>query len=167
MDKNQDLGICAPRLSFEDGVIQESARRFPTAFTKVLRRVNAKWSKEQLKREFYDLREVNQPIEVDYAIGACQVIRKKALDEVGLLDDKIFYGPEDVDLCLRMWLNGWKVIYYPYSQVVHYEQRITKKKFWSKITLAHAKGLVYYFIKHRYFLDRETLYNRIKMELNK
>ncbi len=161
MDKNERVGICVPRLMYEDGMVQESARRFPTAITKVLRRVETKWSKSKLEQGFYNLNQIKEPIKVDYAIGACQVIRKKALEEVGLLDENIFYGPEDVDLCLRMWLEGWEVVYYPHSQVVHYEQRITKKKLFSRITFEHIKGLIYYFIKHRYFFSRKKLYRRI------
>ncbi len=45
------------------------------------------------------------------SLGVCQMTRRRALEQVGLYDPAIFYGPEDVDLCLRMWLVGWKVLY--------------------------------------------------------
>lgn len=161
MDENEGVGVCAPKLVYQNGEIQESARRFPTILTKLLRRVRIKGLESNLEQELYNLEQVKEPIEIDYAIGACQVIRKKALNAVGLLDENIFYGPEDVDLCMRMWLNGWKVVYYPDSQVTHFEQRITKKKLISRITIKHLQGLIYYFIKHKYFINREKIYKRI------
>ena len=63
---------------------------------------------------------------VDYVIGACQVIRHSALREVGLLDERIFYGPEDVDMCLRLQQAGWQVVYNPDAVVVHKERRVTR-----------------------------------------
>ncbi|MGE5473405.1 MAG: glycosyltransferase family 2 protein [Ignavibacteriales bacterium] len=157
------IAICAPRLRYEDGSIQENARRFPTVITKLLRRIDTKWAENKLyKEEYYDLKNVQSPIKVDYAITACHIIRKDALSQIGGFDEKIFYAPEDIDLCLRMWLAGWEVVYYPYAEAVHYEQRITKKKFFSWMTLEHIKGLVYFFIKHGYFLNTQKLYRRIK-----
>lgn len=167
MDKNPDVGLCGPKLCFDDGTTQHSFRRFPVIQTKILRRINTTWAKRLLKNEYYsaEMADVvnrgNEALEVDYVIGACQMIRRSALDEVGLLDDRIFYGPEDVDFCLRMWLKGWKVVYLPDATVTHYEQRITKKKIFSYITLKHIQGLVHYFIKYGYLFSRQSLYRRI------
>ena len=89
-------------------------------------------------------------------IGACQVIRRTALDEVGLLDERIFYGPEDVDLCLRMHRAGWQVEYVPDAVVMHLERRITRKLL-SVLTARHVYGLGYFFWKHGYLLTRPTV----------
>ncbi len=94
--------------------------------------------------------------EVDYVIGACQLIRRAALDEVGLYDEHIFYGPEDIDFCLRLRQAGWRIVLQPDTQVIHSEQRIARSMF-SLIGLKHAGGLVYYFWKHRYGLSRNKL----------
>ncbi len=164
MEQNLEVGLCGPQLCFEDGTIQNSCRRFPLLYTKVLRRINFKWAKELLKNEYYikeKERAVNDPIYVDYVIGACQLIRYNAILDVGMLDDRIFYGPEDVDFCLRLWLKGWKVQYLSQATVIHYEQRITKKRFFSYITIKHVQGLLYFFIKHRYLFSRKSLYQRI------
>lgn len=162
MQSEERIAICAPRLKYEDGTIQESARRFPTVITKLLRRVDTKWAENKLyKEEYYDLKNVQSPVKVDYAITACHVIRKDAINQIGGFDERIFYAPEDIDICLRMWLGGWEVVYYPYAEVVHYEQRITRKKFFSWMTFQHIKGLIYFFVKHGYFLNRNKLYKRI------
>jgi GT2 family glycosyltransferase len=91
--------------------------------------------------------------QVDYVIGACQFIRREAMEEIGLLDEHIFYGPEDLDYCLRMRKAGWEVWYLADAQIVHYEQRITKKKFLSKLTYLHFKGILYLFRKHGWRLS--------------
>jgi GT2 family glycosyltransferase len=47
--------------------------------------------------------------DVDFGIGACQLVRRAAFDAVGGLDERYFYGPEDVDFCLRLQRAGWRV----------------------------------------------------------
>lgn len=164
LDDNKNVGICGPKLVFSDGTVQNSCRKFPLVHTKILRRVPTNWADKILQDEYYiEQKNKQEPFTVDYIIGACQLVRREALDQVGLLDEKIFYGPEDVDFCLRMWLKGWKVVYLPDSEVIHLEQRITRKKFFSYITLKHILGLIYYFFKHRYFFNREELYKRIRV----
>jgi len=160
LETHPDIGLCGPRLCFEDGTMQNSFRRFPLVHTKILRRINTKWAEELLKNEYYMPR-AQLPYEVDYVIGACQLIRRRAIDEAGLLDDKIFYGPEDVDLCLRLWLKGWKVCYLPDAVITHYEQRITKSRVFSYTSFKHIQGLIYYFFKHKYLFSRKSLYRKI------
>jgi len=90
-------------------------------------------------------------------IGACQLVRRRALAEVGPLDERIFYGPEDVDFCLRLWRKGWKVLYAPDSLVIHHERRLTRRLL-SRLTFRHAAGLAYYFAKHRYLIHAPVLH---------
>ena len=99
--------------------------------------------------------------EVDYVIGACQGIRRAAVTEVGLLDERIFYGPEDVDLCLRMHEAGWSVVYNPAAVVVHHERRLTRSLF-SALAWRHLWGVGYYFWKHGYLFSRRRLYARLQ-----
>jgi hypothetical protein len=162
MDNNPMVGICAPKLLSPDGTVQNSCRKFPLIHSKILRRMRGKWADAMLKEEYYQ-GEISQhvPFDGDYVIGACQVIRRTALDEIGYLDQKIFYGPEDVDICLRMHLKKWRVVYIPSFTVIHFEQRVTKCKLVSKLTLKHTCALLYFFLKYKYFFSRKTLYKRI------
>ena len=163
MEQHTEIGICGPKLVYQDGSLQSSCRRFPLVQTKFLRRFPMKVFEKYLKEELYCGRFEDKVgyWDVDYVIGACQMIRKKAFEDTGLLDERIFYGPEDVDLCLRMWLKGWKVIYYTEACIIHFEQRITKKRLVSKVSLKHVEGLIYYFFKHGYFFSRRGIYRRI------
>ena len=134
------MGLVGPKLVGADGELQYSCRRFPTLVDKLLRRLPARFGRavaDDVELRWWDHAGVR---EVDYVIGACQLIRRSALDEVGLLDEHIFYGPEDVDLCLRMHRAGWQVEYVPAAVVTHLARRITRKLL-STLTVQHVHGL--------------------------
>ena len=159
MDKTPDAGICGAKLTFADSVVQLNARRYPTSLAFLFRRLEKYSSIKNSKTlKYHEMAEWdrNDIRDVDYVIGACQMIRREALKAVGLLDEKIFYGPEDIDFCLRMYRNGWKVYYYPYTSIIHYEQRITKKKYFSMLSLRHLCGIVYLFLKYHGKLSRDS-----------
>jgi len=48
------------------------------------------------------------------------VVRKKAVDDIGLMDERFFMYWEDADWCRRMWESGWKVVYFPEACVLHH-----------------------------------------------
>lgn len=160
MDTHTDVGLCGPKLLYQNGELQYSCRKFPTVITKFLRRIPLGISRKLLEDEEYHNWDHNSIKEVDHVIGACSLIRKKAFEEIGYFDERIFYGPEDADYCLRLWKSGWKVIYNPKAVVKHYEQRITKD-FFNVITLKHIEGLIIYFRKHNYYFSRKKLYSRL------
>ena len=150
-----EVGLVGPKLVGRDGELQYSCRRFPTLVDKLCRRLPARFGRalvDDVELRWWDHTGVR---EVDYVIGACQVIRRTALDEVGLLDERIFYGPEDVDLCLRMHQAGWKVEYVADAVIMHLERRLTRNLL-SPLTVRHVYGLGYYFWKHGYLLTRPT-----------
>jgi GT2 family glycosyltransferase len=98
-------------------------------------------------------------LRVGHCISACWLVRRKALGSVGLLDENIFYAPEDIDYCLQMWLSGWEVLYVPFARVLHYTQRSSYKSF--RMAWLHGKGLFFFFRKHKYLLSRKNLYKKI------
>lgn len=57
---------------------------------------------------------------VDVLNGWFWLVRKEALDQVGLLDERFFMYGEDIDWCHRFWNGGWKVVYFPDAEAVHY-----------------------------------------------
>jgi N-acetylglucosaminyl-diphospho-decaprenol L-rhamnosyltransferase len=151
MDKDPHVGLSGAKLIGSDGQLQYTCRSFPTLWSKILRQLPSYIQNWLLKQE--ELRSWDHSTRryVGYVIGACQVIRRRAMKEVGLYDERIFYGPEDVDYCLRMWQTGWRVMYNPDASIVHLEQRITRKRFWcNSLFWVHLKGLMWYFWKHKY-----------------
>ena len=160
LDAHPQVGLCAPKLVDHQGRLHLSCRLFPTVSDKLARRLPFRVI-QQKKREAemvdWDHRTTR---EVDYVIGACQGIRRTALADVGLLDERIFYGPEDVDLCLRLQRADWRVVYHPESVVLHLERRMTRSVL-SALSWKHCWGVVYFFWKHRYLFSRRRLYAQL------
>lgn len=63
---------------------------------------------------------VNKPIQVDCVIGAAMMVRRQAIQEVGLLDEGYFAFSEEVDWCYRFKKSGWKVFFLPSAKVIHH-----------------------------------------------
>lgn len=84
---------------------------------------------------------------MEYVIGACQMIRREAFKEVGLLDEHIFYGPEDADFCIRLHEKGWKIYFLPYVSIIHEYQQISRKKFFSKNELYSFERIVVFLLE--------------------
>jgi hypothetical protein len=156
------VGLVGPMLLYPEGELQYSCRRFPTIWTKLLRRVPIHAVESLLAEEQYRDWDHTTPRRVDYVIGACQLIRREAFEETGYLDGAMFYGPEDVDYCLRLARLGWDVVYDPHAVVIHKEQRVTKRRLFSKVTWKHVLALKRYFWKHRYGFSRKRLYARLQ-----
>jgi GT2 family glycosyltransferase len=160
MESQPRVGLCAPKLVDAEGQLHLTCRLYPTLWDKLARQIPLSYA-QQLRREteMTDW-DHNSSRTVDYVIGACQVIRRVALLSVGLLDERIFYGPEDVDFCIRLRRAGWQIIYNPDVVVVHKERRVARS-FFSRLSWKHAWGIGYYFWKHRYLLSRQRLYRRL------
>ena len=164
MESHPSIGVVGPKLVSHAGILQYSCRRFPRLITTIYRRLDFLpfVAHSQILREHH-MSGWNHgyPQPVDYIIGACQAIRRKALVDVGLLDEKIFYGPEDIDFCLRMWLKHWQVYYYPRAVVIHHEQRMTKRNPFSIVALRHCTALGYLFTKYRFNLTKHLPQRRL------
>jgi len=157
METNPECGIVGSKLVSTDRQLQFSCKRFPSLLSFIFRRLehfnfvkNSKTLRYHTMQD-WDHKEIQ---EVDYLIGACQFIRVDVIAKIGMYDDKIFYGPEDIDYCLRIWRAGWKVMYYPNTQIVHHEQRITKKNIFSTISIKHFIGILYIYKKYNFKINK-------------
>jgi len=157
-------GIAVPTLTYPDGRYQISVDRFPTLIHKARRFFMLKNMENQVDR----LGGLSESRVVDYAISAFWIFRRDVLEQVGLLDERIFYSPEDVDFSIRIWKAGYYIKYFPQVSVIHDAQEISRAK-GVKInifTLSHLKGLLYLFVKHRYAFGLRGLYHRIGRAYN-
>ena len=86
---------------------------------------------------------------VDWVSMACMLIRRVALDEVGLLDESFFLYGEELDLCTRFRDAGWEVLYTPEVEVTHAVGVSTSQTnaLWRQ--REHSRGVYRYFAKHR------------------
>ncbi len=133
MDKYQDVGIMGPKILDSDGMLQNSARSFPTLLTAFFGRssfLSKKFPKNPItSKNLLSLKSDGKtPMEVDWVSGACMVVRRKAIMDVGYLDERFFMYWEDTDWCTRMWEKGWRVVYCPKVIIYHYVGGSSGKK---------------------------------------
>jgi len=149
-----NIGMVVPKIFYPSGKWQKSIDQFPTLLHKLNRFFSLRHIEEQ-----ESIKESDNKVErcVDYAISAFWLLKKEVLEKVGLLDEKYFYAPEDVDYCLRLWRAGFQIYYDPSASIVHHTQEISRGFKLSKAKLEHIKGLFYYFVKHRYFLKAPVI----------
>ena len=143
LDEHSKVGLCACRLVDSNSPIQDSFKPFPGLWLKIKNVLGI------TKTNAPDLQTVTSPIEPVYVIGACQMIRREVIERIGLLDENIFYGPEDADYCMRIVAEGWKVVYLPQYTIVHHWRRATNKKLFSRLAWKHFCALCYFYAKYK------------------
>ncbi len=150
--------ITGPSMVNLDGVKQITAKKIPTARLKLFKAFPARSVQEIGERlEKYEFSDGARSYPVGYLISACWMIRKTYIEKIGLLDEKIFYSPEDVEYCVRVWKEGLRVIFCPRAEIIHATQRISKKKLISRHNWEHLKGLIYFFNKYGLFLNADSI----------
>lgn len=131
MDSHPDAGGLGVRMLDGKGkFLPESKRGLPTpsvAFYKIFG-ISRLFPKSQLFGRYHlgylDEFETN---EIEILSGAFMLMRKEALDKVGLLDEAFFMYGEDIDLSYRIVLGGYKNYYFPETRIIHYKGESTKK----------------------------------------
>jgi GT2 family glycosyltransferase len=150
-------GLIAPRLIYSNGQLQLSADEFPTVMRKARRFVALK----TMERRMNLMAPPTGIQPVDYVISAFWLMRRDVMNEIGPLDERIFYSPEDVDYCVRVWKAGYRVAYDTTVHAVHDAQEVSRGFPFRSMALSHMKGLIYLFVKHRFMLSRRRLCVRI------
>lgn len=143
--------IAGPRIVDSDGTLQLSARSFPTHLTFLFNRYslltrlfpNNPWSRRYLLTDW----DHKSTRDVDWLSGACMLVRREAIAEVGGMDERFFMFNEDVDWCRRMKLAGWNVTYVPEAQVTHHIGA-SKRRVAPKVIVERHRGMIHYFHKH-------------------
>ena len=119
MDAHPRCGVLGVKLVGRDGVVQPSARYFPTPWNLFLARTG-------LNRIFPHVRMVDDMTwdhasvrQCDWVPGCYYLVRKEVIDQVGLFDARYFLYYEEVDHCLAAKRAGWEVVFYPHTSVIH------------------------------------------------
>ena len=142
LDTHPDVGLCACRLVDKEGIAQDSCKPYPGLMIKV-RNVMGIGNKMRYTPNAQGI------IEPVYVIGACQMFPRKVAEKVGMLDEHIFYGPEDADWCMRIKQAGWRIICLNNYTIVHDYRRSTRRSPFSKLGRMHIKALLYFYWKHK------------------
>lgn len=125
MDAHPQAGACGPRLLNGDGSLQPSVHPMLTPGREFWRLLFL----ERLRpAATYPMQrwDTAPPRPVEVIKGACLLLRRAALDQVGLLDDQYFMYTEEVDLCYRLAQAGWGLWYVPEAVVTHFGEASSK-----------------------------------------
>ena len=146
-DENPKVGIAGPRILDSEGELQLSARREISALSGLLGRTSMLtrlFPKSSLvKSQFPAVTDRSHPSSVDWVSGACMVIRRETLQEIGPLDERFFMYFEDADLCRRARAAGWLVYYLPHIEIVHQTGASSRSKP-RAVWLLHKSAFLYH-----------------------
>jgi GT2 family glycosyltransferase len=90
---------------------------------------------------------VEQARPVESLEGSCILLRREVLDQVGLLDETFFMYSEEIDLCRRVNEAGWKLVWAPTAEIIHYGGAATRKVA-LKMFVQLYRAKTQYFRKH-------------------
>lgn len=155
MERTPDAGIVGPKLVFHDGNLQYSCRRFYTWKVLLLRRtVLGKIFRKSTAISGHLMQDFDHKTteKVDWVLGACMLVRRKAVQSVGLMDERFFLYFEDVDWCYRMKQKQWDVYYQPEAVVVHDHARGSAQSVFNRPFTAHLASLMRYYEKWNFVL---------------
>lgn len=119
MDSHPNVGVLGVKLVGRDGKMQPCCRYFPTPWNTFIARSGLKRFLPKV-RMVDDLDWAHDEVRLcDWVTGCYFLIRREAVEDVGLFDPRYFLYCEELDLCRTMKAAGWQVAFYPHTQVVH------------------------------------------------
>ena len=152
LEAHDQAGMVGGLLVNPDGTEQGGGRRsIPTPCRTLVKAFGLTKFSSLWPNLFKDFNLHKQPlpteaIEVEAISGACMLIKRKALDDVGLWDEGYFLHCEDLDYCMRFRKKGWKILFSPQAKIVHEHGACSKSRpifvEWHK-----HKGMLYFYRK--------------------
>jgi hypothetical protein len=132
MDERKDVGIAGCKLVLPDGTLDWPCKRAfitPSMFFYRALGLDTRFPKSpRFGRYQLTYLDENELHEVDSVVGAFLLIRSETVNQIGLMDEQFFMYGEDLDWCYRAREANWKVVYYPYAQVVHHKGQSSAKQ---------------------------------------
>jgi GT2 family glycosyltransferase len=142
LDIRSEAGAVGGRLLNPDGSYQAGDTNFPSLHEEFLiaTRIGALfWPNYPNRTKSIEVKQV------DWLGSACLLLRREALDEIGLLDEKYFIYGDEADLQYRLRKAGWRVYYLPDATTIHYGGRSMNR--WSRRKMVY-RGKMLFFQKH-------------------
>ena len=154
LSEHPDVGLLGPGLLNMDESRQNSCFRFYTPAMMAARRARFPGSRRLADQLVMKDAVLDGPTDVDWVMGSALMTTRRALDAVGLMDEKFFLYVSEVDWAWRFWENGLRVVYLPSVQMYHYHKRQSKGRFalfdifFRPQSRWHAADAFRYFRKH-------------------
>src|SRR6188508_3481262 len=147
-DGRPRAAVVGPRLLNPDGTLQRSVRGFPTVW--------------RLATEYLFLRKLapgsralnafyaggfghDEPRDVEVVMGACMLLRREAIEQVGDCDEDYFLFSEETDWCYRFREAGWQVVFFPGAECVH----VRGASHSGRLYRENLRGHLLFLTKHR------------------
>lgn len=151
MDKHPKVGAGGGKLVLPDGSLDKACRRgFPTPSASFYYAFGfSKMFPDKPRFNQYQLGYLSpdETYPVDCLVGAFMMVRREAIDQVGLLDEEFFMYGEDIDWCYRIKQAGWEIYYYPEAKITHYKGASSRRKPW-KIVYEFHRAMYLFHRKH-------------------
>ncbi len=159
LQAHDEVGVVGPQLRYGDGSLQSSRRRFPTFVSALFESTPLAWHwpnnpwARWYRMEEGGSRGAEEPVrgnggtavrEVDWLVGAAFMTRRAVLEQVGGFDEGYFMYSEELDWCRRVKAAGWRLIYLPAAQIIHYEGKSSEQ-------IVAARHIRFHTSKVRYF----------------
>lgn len=132
MEENDDVGSTGCKVVLPNGELDKACHRgFPTPeasffyMTGLAKRFPNNPKFNSYHKSYLHMDEIH---EIDCLVGAFMMVRRKTIEEVGMLDETYFMYGEDIDWCYRIKKAGWKIYFNPNVSIVHYKGASSRKK---------------------------------------
>ena len=151
MEKNKEVGITGCKLFNKDGSLQESCRRFPDikTYSCILLKLHTLFPNMKcLKNYFMKDMDYDKINEVDQVMGAALMFRSNVLGEKSFLDEDYWIWFEEVDFCYKVKKKGYKIVYIPNANIVHYKAQSFSQLLKVRQQKIFNRSLLVYFSKN-------------------
>lgn len=132
MDHHQDIGASGCEVNLPDGTLDKACHRgFPTPeasfyyMTGLAKRFPKSFKYNSYHKSYMNMHEIH---DIDCLVGAFMMVNRKAIEQVGLLDEDFFMYGEDIDWCYRIKEANWRIIYNPTVSIIHYKGASSRRK---------------------------------------
>lgn len=150
MEKNGNIGILSPKLQWPNGDLLTNCKTFPTPWN-TLTSTFGLW-KIFPKSKLFSGREMlyfsyDNIADIEVIAGSFWMLRRSAINDVGLLDESFFFYSEDLDWCRRFWRAGWRIVFFPHAQAIHHHGG-SSSKMPLRMYVQQHKSVMHYWKKY-------------------
>lgn len=154
----KENGAIGLKLHNDDGTFQLSFWRENTFLNEIKNKKNEKAFKQSNKLFVTKFEaEFSVTAEVDWVTGAAIIIPQNVFDKVGGFDEKFFLFYEDADICKRIKTAGSKIIFYPFSDIIHFKGENVNVQFADQTYFYAKQSQLLYYKKHNSILNRISI----------
>lgn len=145
-DSRPDASAFSCRVLNSDGTLQYSCFRFPSLSMAIFGLFPI-ISNDSVINGRYSAHYFDHTFEPEHVLGACFMVRREVLEELGGMDEEFFMYFEETDLCYRLKRSGHKIVYTPEFSVIHHGQQSTNAVR-GKMSVEYYRSQAYFYRKH-------------------